>query len=100
MADIIGDGSWYIATDGEGIFHPVELTVGLFMGHEQPHLLKGSTEDEVYNKAFVSPTREPEGSEYAGKYVIENLTPKSEADIIAASDISQKGDYHGTISIP
>jgi hypothetical protein len=83
MADIIGDGSWYIATDGEGVFHPVELKVGMFMGNGQPHLLKGSTEDEVYAKAFVSPTREPEGSDDAGKYVIEKQTARTLADIIA-----------------
>jgi hypothetical protein len=37
----------------------------------------------VYAKAFVSPTREPEGSDDAGKYVIEKQTARTLADIIA-----------------
>ena len=91
MADIIGDGSWYIATDGDGVFHPVELTVGLFMGTGQPHVIKGRTEDEVFGKVFTDPKREPQGSARQGEYIIENQKSRTRADIISAKikDISK-----------
>ena len=79
-----GDECWYIATDAVGVFHPSSLPVGSHLITGQPYVVKGMTEDEVYAKVFVSPEREPEGSEYEGMYVIENLSPKSEAEIISA----------------
>jgi hypothetical protein len=92
MADIIGDGSWYIATDGEGVFHPVELTVGLFMGTGQPHVIKGRTEDEVFGKVFDNPKREPQGSARQGEYIIENQKSRTRADIISAESDIIKND--------
>ena len=73
------DNGHYICTDGLSIFHYGCICEGgaKSVATAQPYVISGTTEDEVYAKVFIDPSKED------GEYVIGNLTPKSKSEIIA-----------------
>ena len=79
-----GDKNWYMATDGESVFHVIgQLDTHRQLDTGQPYVIRGTSENNLYNKVFVNPQRNEEG-----KYIIEDLTPKNKKAII-------KQDYKG-----
>jgi len=69
---------FYICTNAIDIFHTSEVKDGRNLTTGQPYVLFGETEDEVFGKAFVNPTRD-----IHGEFDMTELTPKSAADIIS-----------------